>query len=93
MLKRIVLNYIRNHMSHETMETRNEIFQAINDGCIDALYFSRDLTIKDDLQSRISWTVGQLVENDKEFRARCGDVDVRRSVSMATQQEIAKSRG
>ena len=86
MFKRLVLNYIRNNMSHETMDTRREIFRAINEGCSKAF-------TEDNLQSRISWTVGQLVENDREFRLRCDDVDVRRSVSMATQQEIAKFRG
>ncbi len=85
MIKQFVLNYIRNHMSHETMETRREIFQAINDGCADAF-------TEDNLASRISWTVGELVENDREFRSRCGDVDTRRSVSMATMQEISKFR-
>ncbi len=85
MIKQFVLNYIRNHMSHETMETRSEIFQAINDGCTDAF-------TEDNLVSRISWTVGELVRNDREFRSCCGDVDTRRSVSMATMQEISKFR-
>ncbi len=86
MIKQFVLNYIRNHMSHETMETRREIFQAINDGCADAF-------TEDNLASRVSWTVGQLLANDREFHGRCGDVDIRRSVSMATMQEINKFRG
>jgi hypothetical protein len=86
MIKQFVLSYIRNNMSHETMETRSEIFQAINEGCADAF-------TEDNLASRISWTVGELVGNDREFRSRCGDVDTRRSVSMATMQEISKFRG
>ncbi len=86
MIKNFVLRYIRNHMSHETMGTRCEIFQAINDGC--AAEFTED-----NLATRVSWTVGELVGNDREFRSRCGDVDIRRSVSMATMQEISKFRG
>ncbi len=84
-IKNFVLQYIRNHMSHETMETRNEIFRAINDGCADAF-------TEDNLASRISWTVGELVGNDREFRSRCGDIDTRRSVSMATMQVIGGIR-
>jgi len=88
-IKRFVLNYIRTHMSHETMYTRGEIFQAINEGCAAAF-------TEDNLQSRISWTVGELVKNDQEFRDRCGangNAEIRLYVSRATANEIAKFRG
>jgi len=89
MIKRFVLNYIRNHMSHETMNTRCEIFQAINEGCKTSFY-------EDNLQTRLSWTVGELVRNDTEFRARCSGnegAELRRYVSLASAEEIAVFRG
>ena len=89
MIKRFVLNYIRAHMSHETMTARAEIFQAINEGCASAF-------TEDNLQSRISWTVGELVRNDAEFRARCAGgegAELRRYVSRATSDEISTFRG
>lgn len=76
-------------MSHETMWTRNEIFQAINEGCASAF-------TEDNLQSRISWMVGQLVRNDAEFCDRCSGTlgaELRRYVSRATANEISTFRG
>jgi hypothetical protein len=60
MIKRFVLNYIRTHMGHNNMNTRAEIFQAINEGCRKEFY-------EDTPASRISWVVGELVKQDKEF--------------------------
>lgn len=60
MIKRFVLNYIRNHMSHNHMTVRNEIFEAINEGCRREFY-------EDTPAGRISWTVGELVKQDREF--------------------------
>lgn len=91
MIKRFVLNYIRTHMSHETMNTRSEILEAVNDGCIAAF-------TEDNIASRISWTVGELVKNDRQFRDICctpyaSAAETRRSVSLATMQEINSFRG
>jgi len=88
MIKNFVLKYIRTHMSHETMGTRDEIFQAINEGCARAF-------TEDNLQSRISWEVGELVRNDAEFRARCSGTEgteLRRYVSRASAEEISTFR-
>ena len=60
MIKRFVLKYIREHMTHENMEERNEIFAAINDGCKSAFR-------EDSPASRISWVVGEVVKNDSDF--------------------------
>lgn len=60
MIKKFVLNYIRTHMSHETMHTRDEIFEAINDGCTGAFR-------EDNTQSRLSWMFGEFVKKDKQF--------------------------
>jgi len=71
------------------MTARAEIFQAINEGCASAF-------TEDNLQSRISWTVGELVRNDAEFRARCAGAEgteIRRYVAKASESEIATFRG
>jgi hypothetical protein len=89
MIKNFVLNYIRTHMSHETMNDRAEIFQAINEGCASAF-------TEDNLQTRISWTVGELVRNDPEFCDRCSGgqgAELRLYVSRATANEINVFRG
>ena len=90
MIKNFVLKYIRAHMSHETMTERDEIFQAINEGCASAF-------TEDNLQSRISWTIGELVRNDAEFCDRCGDgaeaAELRHYVSRAAANEISVFRG
>ena len=60
MIKRFILNWIRNHMSHAHWEERNEILAAINEGC--RTYFYEDTH-----PSRISWIVGELVKNDETY--------------------------
>ena len=90
MIKRLVLNYIRTHMSHETPSDRNDIFRAINEGC--AVAFTED-----NLQTRISWTVGELVRADREFYDSCSGTDasnaeLRLYVARATELEISKFR-
>lgn len=60
MIKRFVLNYIRKYMSHEYARERNEILEAINDGC-------RTAFREDTPSGRISWVVGELVKNDRDF--------------------------
>lgn len=60
MIKKFVLNYIRSYMSHEYARTRNEILEAVNDGC-------RTAFREDSPASRISWVVGELVKNDRDF--------------------------
>lgn len=60
MIKRFVLNYIRNHMSHTWANDRNDILRAVNQGCQEA--FNEDTPA-----GRISWVVGELVKNDDQF--------------------------
>ena len=75
-------------MSHETPSDRSDIFRAINEGC--AAEFTED-----NLQTRISWTVGELVRNDREFYDRCSGADnaeLRLYVARATELEISKFR-
>lgn len=86
MIKQLVLNYIRNNMSDETKETRNEIFQAINEGCAKTFAY-------EDLQTRLSFEVGELIRNDAEFCDRAADVEIRRHVSRACAAAIAVYRG
>lgn len=60
MIKKFVLNYIRNYMSHEYARERNEILRAVNEGC-------RKAFTEDTPAGRISWVVGELVKNDDSF--------------------------
>lgn len=60
MIKRFVLNYIRNHMSHTWANDRNDILRAVNEGCQRAFR-------EDTPAGRISWVVGELVKNNDDF--------------------------
>lgn len=59
---KFVTSYIRQHMSHETRDVRNEILKAINVGMAETFP-------EDNLSSRISSTVKFLAENDPEISA------------------------
>jgi hypothetical protein len=88
MIRKFVLYWIRTHMSHETPSARTDIFRAINEGCAAAF-------TEDNLQTRISWTVGELVRADREFYDRCSGADnaeLRLYVARATELEISKFR-
>lgn len=58
---KFVTSYIRDHMSHENTEVRNEIFKAINDGMMEEFR-------EDNCPTRIYSTVRWLAENDSELR-------------------------
>lgn len=60
MIKKFVLNYIREHMSHDASLERSEILAAVNEGMARAFR-------EDSIPSRISWTVGELVDNDPQY--------------------------
>jgi hypothetical protein len=60
MIKKFVLNYIRSHMDHSWAEDRADILRAVNEGMASAFR-------EDSIPSRISWTVGELVDNDPQY--------------------------
>lgn len=60
LVRKFVTHYISTHMDHFYRDDRNAIFEAINVGISNAF-------IDDNLSTRISFTVGELVANDPEF--------------------------
>jgi len=83
LIKRFVLKYIREHMSHETGGTRDQIFEAINDGCSSAFR-------EDNVQTRLSWMFGELIKHDKGFQWHLErDTMVPECVASATYSEVS----
>lgn len=60
LIRNFVLKYVRCRMGHNHTLFRNDLFQEINDGMRSSFY-------EDNMPTRLSFTVMQVLQNDREF--------------------------